>query len=853
MATHSSLSDFKEYELIPRLYDRIDKAFPELCFKKGRGGWVSKYHLDGTRDSQNKDISFVYGNRKFMAIDHSAEEKKGLVDLYMSLNGKDFITALKELADLCGLSVPAFDSEEWREYEKRLAGREKDNKVFIKALKGDSEEAKRVRSYLNGRGWTDEEIEKAELGLVTLPMLDFLEEEGSYRVVVKDGEGKIIGGVGTTHLLTIPYRNGSRLLGFKFREVVDTSTGTKYLNSYGLQKSTGLFGMGIGAKDLVIVEGELDALHAQVKGANNVVATTGGKASDTQIEDAVKRGVERFTLLFDNDERGRGFIRPTIDAIQRTGKSIFVASLPDGYKDTDEYLKEHSIGEFSKVIERAVPYSHYILFDLAKKYSDLGEYERENGPTLKDREDFFKDVERLLNSPYIKPYEREDIYKGLEAYEKDLNFKVSDFRAWADKDYLRKQEASRARAVSDASGKIAEAVRAGRIDEALTLMRRTASGLSAQERAVEFANTFAPSSPQEYAKLLSEIKEGVPTGFVFEQGRQMEEFTLNSGLTFICGYRGHGKTSFLNNIALNEAKRNVALGTGKSVLYFSYEVDKRRLINDLLNTFVNDPDISRTPADSILSYFKGKGSTYFVNGYRRDGRTHYENFLEQKDKFFNEILSSGALTVVDENYRVEKLLEGIKYYLSTRQTSIVCIDYAQLIYSEESSRQRTEEIKKVVNDIKDFANAEGIPFVLAAQFNREVDSPVSVDTKNIGEGGDFERIADTCIGLFNLKELHPLPKNKDEDKAAKRLLADLGVMVYAPGEDLKPIPGKLFVRLMKRRYGYFPLDTVLEWEGRTKYIKPNYPEALSPRAGQGEPATEAAADFSGMDEEDDIL
>ena len=78
-------------------------------------------------------------------------------------------------------------------------------------------------------------------------------------------------------------------------------------------------------------------------------------------------------------------------------------------------------------------------------------------------------------------------------------------------------------------------------------------------------------------------------------------------------------------------------------------------------------------------------------------------------------------------------------------------------------------------------------------------------------------------------------------------------MVYASGEELKPIPGKLFVRLMKRRYGYFPLDTVLEWEGRTKYIKPNYPEALSPQAGQGEPATGAAADFSGMDEEDDIL
>lgn len=840
MATYDNIKYFKDCELYPRLYDRIDQAFPELCFKKGRSGWVSNYHLDGARNSQNTPITYVYENRKDKAIEHAAGEAIGLIDLYMSLNGKDFNTALKELADLCGLSVPYYDSEERREKEERQARLKKDEETFVKALKGDSEEAKRVRSYLNGRGWTDEEIEKAGLGLITSPMIDFqLEEWKSYDIKIKNGA------VGITHLLTIPYWSGSYLLGFKFREIVEETTGQKYLNNRGAKIDKGFYGMGVGVKDVVIVESELDALHAQIKGANNIVATAGGKASDSQIEDAVRRGVEKFTLLFDNDKSGSGFIRPTAEAIEGTGKSIFVAFIPDGYKDVDEYLKEHSIEELNQVIEEAIPYSHFQLSTLVKKYSDLGENDRKNGLTPKDKEAFTNEAEQIISSPYIKPYEKNGLYKLLEPYGELLG----DVKEWVESAAYREQ----VKIIRKASMKIAEAARKGKTDEALTLMRRTASGLSAQEMAVEFANTFAPSSPQEYAKLLSEIKDGIPTGFIFKQGRQEEKFTLNSGLTFICGYRGHGKTSFLNNIALNEAKRNVALGTGKSVLYFSYEVDKRRLINDLLNTFVNDPDISRTPADSILSYFKGKGSTYFVNGYRRDGRTHYENFLEQKDKFFNEILSSGALTVVDENYRVEKLLEGIKYYLSTRQASIVCIDYAQLIYSEESSRQRTEEIKKVVNDIKDFANAEGIPFVLAAQFNREVDSPVSVDTKNIGEGGDFERIADTCIGLFNLKELHPLPKNKDEDKAAKRLLADLGVMVYASGEELKPIPGKLFVRLMKRRYGYFPLDTVLEWEGRTKYIKPNYPEALSPQAGQGEPATGAAADFSGMDEEDDIL
>lgn len=842
MATNNTIDSFKEYELFPSLYERIDKAFPELHFTRKGNRWESQYHIaDATKDSQNKVISFVYANTKFMAIDHAEERKIGLIDLYMSLNRKDFITALKELAELCNLTLPNIDSEEWKDYEERQANREKANATFVKALWGDTEEAKRVLSYLTtDRGWTEAEIKKAELGLITTAIRSSLSDGDSYKGVVKDSEGKVIGGVGTTHLLTIPYRNGSRLLGFKFREVVETSTGTKYLNSYGLQKSSGLFGIGLGVKDIVIVEGELDALHAKVMGADNVVATTGGRATETQIQDAIKRGVEKFTLLFDNDEKGRSFVVPTIKAIQEAGGSIYVASLPDGVKDLDEYLTSYTMEEYKRnVVGQALTYSTFLLNDIVRRYS-----EREL--THKDREDFFSDVERLLNSPYTKPYEREDIYKLLEQYEQSLNFKVTDFKEWADRAYYRKQEKSRAEAVRTASTKIQEAIGSGRTDEALKLMRQTATEQSAQERSVEYAHTFATSTPQEYATFLSEIKEGIPTGFKFEQGRQSEELTLNAGLTFICGYRGHGKTSFLNNIALNEAKRNIALGNGKSVLYFSYEVDKRRLITDLLNTFVNDAEISRTPSDTILSYFKGRGAQYFRSDRRTDGKTHYEYFVAQKDKFLRDYLSSGALVIVDENYKVEKLLDAIKYYLSTKQASIVCIDYAQLIYSEEYSRQRTEEIKKVVNDIKDFANREGIPFVLAAQFNREVDSPISVDTKNIGEGGDFERIADTCIGLFNLKELHPLPTNKDEGKEALKLLSSLMGETLS---DLKPIQGKLFVRLMKRRYGYYPLDTILEWEGRTKYITPNAPEKLEVKPEQGELFSDggAASDFDGID------
>ena len=810
-------SDWKEYTLYPALWRVIDQAFPDMEFRFVGGYWRSPKHLDGS-PSHSKDQTFVHYKKKWLIKDNNGDKPISLIDFEMMRSGSDFKTAANRLASICRVEgLPEYEPEGSKQIREKQERREEANKIFTSALWSGSVEANKVLDYLrNVRRWSDEEIREAELGYVDEAILAQIPDSEDYSFTTQSGAK-----IGRSHRLTIPYRNGERLFGFKFREI-EASTREKYLNSKGLSKSAGLFGIGIGIDDITIVEGELDALHAKARGADNVVATTGSAASETQLEDALKRGVKRFTLLFDNDEAGQKFTASTIATIERKGGEVWVASLPEGYKDTDEYLAGHTLEEWKAVTDNATKASIWKYKQIYNKYASLCFEGRTL--TLKQREDFFSEVEALINSDTTKEYDRELIFAAMKPDEDGLKFKVDELRDYLNKSYLRKAETKRATSVKGAVATLQDLAKDGKIDEALALMRETASTQSAKEKATEYAKIFAPLTPGDYAQLLSAINEGIPTGFTFKQGHTEEKLTLNAGLTFICGYRGHGKTSFLNNIALNEARRNVALQNGKSVLYFSYEIDKSRLILDLLNTFVNDPGLSARPYDTIRSYFRGaSGGKYFRGDRLPDGRTHYENFLAQKETFFRGYLGSGALTIVDENYKVETLLDAIKYYVSTRPVSIVCIDYAQLIYSEDYSRLRTEEIKRVVNDIKDFANKIGIPFVLAAQFNRQVDSPIGVDTKNIGEGGDFERIADTCIGLFNLKELHPL-KDSDERREACKLLRSLGLSL---DEELKPVDGKLFVRLMKRRYGYYPLDTILDWTGVTKYIKPNDPEQLS--------------------------
>jgi DNA primase len=828
MSKYSNLKDFIDYELYPYLFENIDRAFPDMEFKRKGNKWISPYHLDGSR-SNSADQTFMTSAMKHYIKDNGGDGRT-LIDFEIKRTGADFITALKRLAEVCHLELPNSDTEEYKEYKKRQEYREQANKKFISSLWSGTPEANEVLNYLRSRKWTDEDIKKGELGYIDGTILASLPNKEDYSFTTPKGDA-----IGASHRLTIPYRNGSRLFGFKFRNISysqeDKDKGrTKYLNSKGLTKGGGLFGIGIGYKeqeDITIVEGELDALHAKVRGATNIVATTGGSIGEGQAEEAIKRGVRRFTLLFDNDERGKSFIESSIRVLEPLHVSIHIASLPDKVKDTDEYLETHSIEEWEEEVKHSIPVCLWRFYKCKDKYKALWEEQGEGeNATYKQIEDFlYKEVEEIVNAPNTLPHERELVFNELQLISPELS---NEFKAYMNRAYIRRQDKQREDDTKKASAQIESLLKDNRIDDALKVMEETTRKQGAKDKATEFASIFAPSTPNEYYNLLSEVKDGLPTGIVFEGKGQREELTLNSGLTFICAYRGHGKTSFLNNIALNEVGRNIALENDKKVLYFSYEVDKRRLIADLLNTYVNDTRISQNPLKTILSYFKGKGYTMFADhksgGLRReDGTTTIQHFETSKERFFREFLSSGRLCVVEENYKVGKLLDAIKYYISINPVSLVCIDYAQLIYSEDYSRQRTEEIKAIVNDIKDFANKEGIPFVLACQFNREVESPVSVDTKNIGEGGDFERIADTCIGLFNLKELHPLPKNNGEEREAKKLLGSLGVDT---SDSLKPIQGKLFVRLLKRRYGYYPLDTILEWEGRTKKITLNAPELL---------------------------
>ena len=348
----SEITDWIKYELYPTLFESIDTALPEHNFKRYSGGWRSKTYLDGSTHKDRADKTVVSKKAPGWILENGGETLS-LVDYVMRRDGVEFIQAVKTLAEVVGLKLPQadFNQENYQKYKDQATLLEECNSYFIYCLE-KATGAEEVRAYLSSRGYSDEDVKAMELGYIPDQdkLFKYLLSKG-YSQSFIDETVKLNKGIGSTHRLTIPYRSGGSVKGFKFRTVGEATP--KYLNSTGLDRMGGFFNLlGIkGDKDLVIVEGELDSLHATAKGVGNVVATGGSSISSDQIKDAIKKGAKSFTLCFDNEpgkeKETDKKISSAIEIILNEGVNrVYIVNLPNlgGHKtDPDSFIKERGV------------------------------------------------------------------------------------------------------------------------------------------------------------------------------------------------------------------------------------------------------------------------------------------------------------------------------------------------------------------------------------------------------------------------------------------------------------------------------------------------------------------------------
>ncbi len=379
----------------PAIYENLDRIFPEYAFRRlqphtPKDHWASRYKMDLTLPKKrNAEKTVVY--RSDMTFREQGEWSDGIstVDKLMQDKGLTSVYDAFILVDqMFSLDMPRPDSKKVVEMRARSTARRKllcSMRDYFKAALQDSTDRKAgsVRSYLRSRGFTNEQIRDLDFGFVpswnevirhfTLKekysIEDFEEACG-----VRNSDGQTA--VGSIFTLAIPYVCGGEIRGFLFRRTGERD-GPKYLANRGLDRKGRFFNIPekLSDGDVVVVEGELDALKATSVKAGTVVSIGGSEISGDrrkQVEDAFRRGVTRITLCLDldvdretgeadNAARHEHLMRSvhTIKDVAPSFEEIYVASLPEP-TDPDQFIRERGAAAFKTVLQEAKPYWKYL-------------------------------------------------------------------------------------------------------------------------------------------------------------------------------------------------------------------------------------------------------------------------------------------------------------------------------------------------------------------------------------------------------------------------------------------------------------------------------------------------------------
>ena len=786
------LRDFVDEELYPALWDNLNTLFPEMSFKFNLGKWRSPKKLDGSDPTTPRgDKTVVTSTHYQIALENGGGDARGrakdLITLYMEHNSlKDRIEAIKAMAKKCNLTIPeGADAKKWEEARKRreelaLSYSRQKEALF-------SPEGAEVLRYLKEvRGYSEELIKDMGLGYISPAEANLLEERCKVGIAWKAEE----------YPLSIAYFSRGNVLGFKFRYITPIEGKSKYKNTRSLG-SEGMDNNPFGLtpqslnkwdkkKDVIVVEGELDALHAIALGLPNVIAVAGGKITEGKARALKKSGYKNVIILLDSDVAGQKFTAESIRTIDQVGLNSFVASLPEG-KDVDEYLQNHSIEELKEVTSTA---SFGGLFLYIK--------ERDKFYQSKQTEiDFFNFLEEYykIASGYRDPAKREILLTYLrkdfeeadiESIAKGIKERV-ELQAAAEEKKARKEQA--AADLKKASTLLAN----GETNKAAETTQEALERLKAANREVEYSYILEDNTEALWKQYRAN-QVGLPTNITLKhrEGTELVDYNLffpSGAISTIGAPTNHGKSKVLQSIALDALE---TLEEGETLLYITYEENELNVNKQFLNAYANlyvKPKGVNSSNLKVITNYLNSGDPEVLSEDKRKA------FLEKEEEW-KAIRHSRKIKIVkpEDNY-LETLLGLIDFSVKHLNIKAIFIDYVQEIYVKEWSKySRTDELKEAMVRLDALAQSTNLPIIMAAQLKRETNSPLDLYNQYIADSGWIERKSSEILLIWSNKERAKGEGNPQTiaKRIEEEIEKDLGALNLGT-------EGKLYVKLTKSR------------------------------------------------------
>lgn len=675
------------------------------------------------------------------------DESGDWIDYLQKVEGMEFKEALAFLADEAGVELEEMSSDFKKKYQEKKSKAkllETANEYFKNNFW--SPEGEDVRNYLADRGYSKEDVEALELGAYTDrgSLIKYLTDKGYSKQDIKKA-GLFTGGnefgFGITHKLTMVWRDqAGRPTGIICRALGNKDP--KYLYSAGLKKSKGFVGINKARNEskIILVEGVLDALYLNIK-EEPTMSIGGSSLSDSQINALQNAGIEEVILALDSDKSGQESTEKIIKTLMTTDLKTYVISLPEGYKDPDELIRDKGIESFQIVLKQAEKGVKWLARYIVSRHdidTDRG-LDKAISEAMK--------VRGRIDDPINKNNFYEPLENKLGLSQEELAGRIEKYK----REQTQKQTKSTLEKVIDRVKNKASN------DDIIGAQKELEQGIKEINKS-RGVDTPEPYFVDDFLEDVTQTEAGLKTGYKDID----DKLRIPVGaMTFIAGRPGHGKTTMMLNLLVNMLNEYQE----KNFYFFSYEEAKWRLTLKLIMNIAGVERHKDQNFRAYINYFKEKRGT--------------NDKIEKALQTFENYTQEGKLFLVDKAMSSDDLASTI-HYLAERDDNIggIFIDYVQKIPSPASHNQRYREIASVTETLRETAQGLNIPIIAGAQANRESSKGgkcTIIKKEHLRESGDIEQDANTILGVYNKAEAGV--DEGDNDRESQKKKVDLKVNV----------------------------------------------------------------------------
>ncbi|MEG2116067.1 MAG: DNA primase [Clostridia bacterium] len=317
------------------------------------------------------------------------KEAGDVVKFVQKVEGVDFMGAITILANQAGMEVPALgggkrdsDFAEKKAKRKRVYELLRESaKYYNKMLK--TPQAKTVNEYLARRGLSQSTITKFGLGfspdwtssIIYLTKLGYTEEELVESGIAGNKNGRLYD-VYAERIMFPVIDTFGEVVAFSGR-TLDKHAQAKYKNTadtIAFNKKKILYGLNLvkklkvkqDVKNIILVEGQMDAISVYEAGFHNVVASMGTAFTKEQAK-LLKYMVGEVLVSYDGDLAGiKGAIR-AIELLEEEGVTAKVVCMPKD-SDPDEIIKGQGADAYRKLLDEALPVADFKMKLVREKF-----------------------------------------------------------------------------------------------------------------------------------------------------------------------------------------------------------------------------------------------------------------------------------------------------------------------------------------------------------------------------------------------------------------------------------------------------------------------------------------------------